>query len=536
MSTNSKQEQAFIEASNACPMARQLVEQQRVAQQLSAAAQSGEYGAELISASHSPQLQVTLPLSSVSSRRSHTSSTDKAGSRSDTVPCRVARSPAVKLALKEVEEAVTEAAEARLAAEVAKAEGAQRAVEAEHLLREVEKQVAWERAQGEAEAAKAKEDYRLCIEAARIELRAAQKSEQRLRETLLQQGAELTRALSEEAASREARDAAIRARSAVELELLDARNQLSSLRSRLREAEERAAQSFAVPFQERDLALQQVHRAKQALVAAQTDAHADAASRREIAVAHQKAKQALARQEAEAEEKAKAAEQEMKRVVIEYKERLATLRQTNQRLEVKLKKVAGISHDKIHEASTAQKALEMITDEFISHEAEVLFKPEVCDGVIRVLRIVQLRSAKERAEHAEAAAAQRASELYDTRAQLTAAAACKAALKIDRRVLQAELRTHDDVKMGELFEQQSEVAEMQVRFSQMQRDDAHLASRSSMLQRQAEAMLARIQEQGHMGAAGLQAESRLLRQRLVESQATNFAGNRARDDCTHAGA
>lgn len=517
MSTNSKQEQAFIEASNACPMARQLVEQQRVAQQLSAAAQSGEYGAELISASHSPQLQVTLPLSSVSSRRSHTSSTDKAGSRSDTVPCRVARSPAVKLALKEVEEAVTEAAEARLAAEVAKAEGAQRAVEAEHLLREVEKQVAWERAQGEAEAAKAKEDYRLCIEAARIELRAAQKSEQRLRETLLQQGAELTRALSEEAASREARDAAIRARSAVELELLDARNQLSSLRSRLREAEERAAQSFAVPFQERDLALQQVHRAKQALVAAQTDAHADAASRREIAVAHQKAKQALARQEAEAEEKAKAAEQEMKRVVIEYKERLATLRQTNQRLEVKLKKVAGISHDKIHEASTAQKALEMITDEFISHEAE-------------------LRSAKERAEHAEAAAAQRASELYDTRAQLTAAAACKAALKIDRRVLQAELRTHDDVKMGELFEQQSEVAEMQVRFSQMQRDDAHLASRSSMLQRQAEAMLARIQEQGHMGAAGLQAESRLLRQRLVESQATNFAGNRARDDCTHAGA
>jgi len=256
----------------------------------------------------------------------------------------------------------------------------------------------------------------------------------------------------------------------------------------------------------------------------------------QIAVAHQKAKQALARQEAEAEEKAKAAEQEMKRVVIEYKERLATLRQTNQRLEVKLKKVAGISHDKIHEASTAQKALEMITDEFISHEAEVLFKPEVCDGVIRVLRIVQLRSAKERAEHAEAAAAQRASELYDTRAQLTAAAACKAALKIDRRVLQAELRTHDDVKMGELFEQQSEVAEMQVRFSQMQRDDAHLASRSSMLQRQAEAMLARIQEQGHMGAAGLQAESRLLRQRLVESQATNFAGNRARDDCTHAGA
>jgi len=264
----------------------------------------------------------------------------------------------------------------------------------------------------------------------------------------------------------------------------------------------------------------------------------------QIAVAHQKAKQALARQEAEAEEKAKAAEQEMKRVVIEYKERLATLRQTNQRLEVKLKKVAGISHDKIHEASTAQKALEMITDEFISHEAD-------------------LRSAKERAEHAEAAAAQRASELYDTRAQLTAAAACKAALKIDRRVLQAELRTHDDVKMGELFEQQSEVAEMQVRFSQMQRDDAHLASRSSMLQRQAEAMLARIQEQGHMGAAGLQAESRLLyspkvqsqsrvdvhicktsmsitamhrRQRLVESQATNFAGNRARDDCTHAGA
>jgi hypothetical protein len=55
----------------------------------------------------------------------------------------------------------------------------------------------------------------------------------------------------------------------------------------------------------------------------------------------------------------------------------------------------------------------------------------------------------------------------------------------------------------------------QVRFSQMQREEAHLAGRSTALHDQTEAMLSRIHVQGHVGAAGLQAESGQLRSKLA---------------------
>ena len=49
----------------------------------------------------------------------------------------------------------------------------------------------------------------------------------------------------------------------------------------------------------------------------------------------------------------------------------------------------------------------------------------------------------------------------------------------------------------------------------MQREEAHLAGRSTALHDQTEAMLSRIHVQGHVGAAGLQAESGQLRSKLA---------------------
>ena len=49
-------------------------------------------------------------------------------------------------------------------------------------------------------------------------------------------------------------------------------------------------------------------------------------------------------------------------------------------------------------------------------------------------------------------------------------------------VLGRELRTHDEVVISRLEEQSCEVAEMQLRFSEMQRDETQLAGRSAALQ------------------------------------------------------
>jgi len=256
--------------------------------------------------------------------------------------------------------------EARLAAEEARREGLRLAAEAERVILEAKEDVAKER----AEAATAKEEAIRDIEASRAELRVARQSEQRLREMLLQQGAELAYALSEEVTSRAAKDEAIRAKQGIELELLDSRQEHSSLRGKLHEANVRVANAFATQSQEQDFTLQQLHRARQALAPAQAEVEAEAASKRQIWAAHQKAKQALAKQKYEAEEKKKSTEQETKKMAAEQKEKIAALRQTNARLEAKLKKIRGVSQEKSHEASTARKALEIMTEEFISHEAE----------------------------------------------------------------------------------------------------------------------------------------------------------------------